>query len=443
MLTDKEWAAQMSEVMTPEYFEVNYLRFLSEVYFKFYEQHRTFPSFQMIISVIKDELREGNDVILQQQIIDYLKKIKFNPDLGDLEYVKDNALAFCRKQALKEALITAVDLIEEGKHESVVNLVKKAVSVGIPTSVGHDFHKDIEARFIKIDRHPVPTGIHQLDKKGVLNGGLGRGEIGVVTAPTGVGKSHFLVNTGANALRAKKNVLHYTFELTETAVGIRYDSNLCGIPSNDVIDNKEKVKKVYEESDFGRLYIKEYPTGFPTVMTLRAHVEKLSMQGFVPDVILIDYADIMRSTRKYDSMRHELKLIYEELRNFAQDMNIPIWTASQANREAANSDVVGLENMSEAYGKAMVADVVVTLSRKAKEKSTGYGRMFVAKNRAGRDGILFHLSMDCSRSTFTVLDENEESTLQDVIAKSEARQKQSGLDALRKVQEKARQIVEE
>ena len=126
----------------------------------------------------------------------------------------------------------------------------------------------------------------------------------------------------------------------------------------------------------GRLIIKEYPTGSATVMTIRNHVEKLLLKSFVPSVIIIDYADIMRSSRKMDSLRHELKLIYEELRNLAMDMNLPIWTASQANRDASNADVVGLENMAEAYGKAMVADVVLSLSRKPMEKSSGVGRLF-------------------------------------------------------------------
>ena len=115
----------------------------------------------------------------------------------------------------------------------------------------------------------------------------------------------------------------------------------------------------------------------------------------------------MRSSRQYDSLRHELKLIYEELRNLAMELNIPVWTASQANRDSAKSDVVGLENMSEAYGKAMVADVVISLSRKPMEKSTGVGRLFVAKNRAGRDGLLFPIKMDTARSKVEFLDEED------------------------------------
>jgi hypothetical protein len=106
-------------------------------------------------------------------------------------------------------------------------------------------------------------------------------------------------------------------------------------------------------------------------------------------------------------MRHELKLIYEELRNMAMEMNVPIWTASQANRDSANSNIVGLENMSEAYGKAMVADVVISVSRKAVEKATGAARLFVAKNRAGKDGILFPIHIDTGRSKIEILDENQ------------------------------------
>ena len=212
---------------------------------------------------------------------------------------------------------------------------------------------------------------------------------------------------GANALRSGKNVLHYTFELTETAVGRRYDSNLTDIDINDLMASKKKVLDFYEKQDLGRLIIKEYPTGAASVITIRNHIEKLSLKGFKPSLIVIDYADIMKSTKAYDSLRHELKLVYEELRNLAMEMNIPVWTASQANRDSANSDIVGLENMSEAYGKAMVADVVISISRKAMEKATGHGRLYVAKNRAGRDGILFPMLINTAQSRITLLDESE------------------------------------
>ena len=404
---DREWAAQMYEVMLPTFFELNYLKYLTRLYFRYYEQYKAFPTLQLLISIIREDLSEGQDIILRDQIVEFLHRLKSNPHPGDIGYVKDKALDFCKRQAFKDALHKAVELIQTDKFDSVISLMKDAVSIGMPHSIGHDFHEDIEARFVKAHRIPCPTGLPRIDAPDILDGGLGRGEIGVVTANTGVGKSHYLVAMGANALRSGKNVLHYTFELTETAVGRRYDSNLTNIDINDLMSSKKKVLDFYEKEELGRLIIKEYPTGAASVITIRNHIEKLSLKGFKPSLIVIDYADIMKSTKAYDSLRHELKLVYEELRNLAMEMNIPVWTASQANRDSANSDIVGLENMSEAYGKAMVADVVISISRKAMEKATGHGRLYVAKNRAGRDGILFPMLINTAQSRITLLDESE------------------------------------
>jgi len=408
LLTDHTWASQMMEVMTAEYFEIKYLQYLGTRFFGFHHKYKNFPTRQLLVSIIREELTTGNDVILREQVIEFLSRLKSSPNLGDLKYVKEKALDFCKKQVLKKALEESVHAISNENYESVLSIMKIALAKGAHSTTGHDFFEDYEARFSKITRQTCPTGIPQLDKKGVLNGGLARGEIGVVVAPTSVGKSHWLVNIGASALKAGKNVVHYTFELTETSVGVRYDSNLCDIPSSDVQDRKEEVLSIYEDNSFGRLIIKEYPTGSASVMTIRNHLEKLAMKDFIPSLIVIDYADIMRSTRSYDSLRHELKLIYEELRNLAMEMKIPVWTASQSNREAAEKEVIGMDSMSEAYGKAMVADVVVSLSRKQLEKATGSGRLFVAKNRAGKDGILFPVRIDCSKSRITVIDDPSE-----------------------------------
>lgn len=407
LLTDRMWASQMVEVMRPSFFDVRYLEYLAEKYFSYFTKYKAFPTLSLLITIIKDDLREASDILLRDQVVEFLHRLKTNPDMCDIAFVKDKSLDFCKRQAFKAALENAVELIATDKFESVVGLMKEAVSVGMPNSVGHDFFEDAEARFVKANRLVCPTGISRLDAPDILRGGLGRGEIGVVTANTGVGKSHWLVAMGANAMKAGKNVVHYTFELSETQVGLRYDSNLCGIPSNDVQDNKELVMEKYDGLELGRLIIKEYPTGSASINTIRNHIEKLMMKGFAPSLIVIDYADVMRSTRKYDSLRHELKLIYEELRNLSMDLDVPVWTASQANRDSANSDIVGLENMSEAYGKAMVADLVISLSRKPMEKSTGVGRLFVAKNRAGRDGLLFPIHIDTSMSTIEILDESQ------------------------------------
>ena len=249
LITDRQWSMQMSEVMTPEYFDVKYLSYLSDRYFSYFEKYKDFPTLQLLITIIRDDLGEGSDAILRDQIVEFLHRVKMNPDVGDLQYVKEKALDFCKKQALKDALEKSVELISTDKFESVVDVMKDAISVGMPHSIGHDFFNDIDSRLSKTQRVACPTGIFHLDKKEILNGGLARGEIGVVTANTGVGKSHWLVHTGCEALRAGKDVVHYTFELTETAVGKRYDSNLCNISSSDVVDRKKEIVDFYSKAD--------------------------------------------------------------------------------------------------------------------------------------------------------------------------------------------------
>lgn len=402
MMTDTAFADQMLEVFDSSYFDLKYLNLLSSRYFDYAKRYKTFPSLQILVTIIRDELKVGNDIVLRDQIVEYLTRMRSNPDPGDLAYVKEKSLDFCRKQALKAALEHAVDQMQANKYESIVDDIKRAVCVGTTPSLGHDFFEDTESRFTLLSRNCVATGLPELDKKDIFNGGLGAGEIGIVVAAPGVGKSHFLTFVGANALRAKKNVVHYTFELSEEQIGRRYDSNFCRMNSNEVIENKDKVLNMYKDMDLGRLRIKYFPTGTASIFSLRSHIERLELKGFRPDMIVIDYADIMRSSRQYEAQRFELKLIYEELRGFAGEKKIPVWTASQSNKEGSTAEVVDLNNMSEAYGKAMVADVVVSLSRRAHEKAAGVGRLYVAKNRAGRDGVVFPIKIDTGMSDFEI-----------------------------------------
>lgn len=422
-LVDNKFAEQMMEVIDISYFEVNYLKFLADRYFSYSKKYKVYPSLQLLVTIIKDDLKSGTDVILRDQIIDYLQRMKSNPDLGDLQYVKEKSLEFCRKQALKKALESAVDQMQANKYESIVETIKKAVQVGTAPSVGHDFFNEMDARFTKLKRDTIPTRLTELDKKEILNGGSGKGELLCVVGASGSGKSHWLTMIGANALREGKNVLHYTFELSETAVGIRYDSNLCDIDSNEVMDRKDEVVKFYEENRLGRLFIKEYPTNTASVYTLRSHIERLDLKGFKPDMIIIDYADIMRSSRQFDSLRHELKLVYEELRGMAMELGVPIWTASQSNKDGANSEVIDMTNMSEAYGKAMICDVIVSVSRRPHEKAGGWGRLYIAKNRAGRDGLVYPIKINTARSKFEITGESDSPEVNSVAAAEDEQKK--------------------
>ncbi len=405
LLLDRQWASQFCEVVKPEYFEFSYLQKTVDIYLTYQKKYKDFPSIPLMIDIVKDELKKGMDSTLRDQIVDCVKRISQNKEFGDLAYVKEKSLEFCRRMELKSALEKCVDLVAQNNYESVVDVIRKAITIGGESSPGMDLENDVEARYTVNNRNTISTGIPELDERRILNGGLGKGELGIVVAPTGVGKSHALVHLGSEALLQGKNVLHYTFELRESATGIRYDSHLLNISSTDCPDNKDKISQFYKDNSgqLGRLKIKHYPTSTITCNQLRAHVEKCFSEGFRPDMIIVDYAGIMRSSERSDLLRLEMKRVCEELRSFADELACPLWTAIQSNKEGAEAEVVDLSNMAESYAQAHVADFVIGIGRKSQNKSTGIGKMFVAKNRNGMDGIEFTIHIDTARSKIRVL----------------------------------------
>lgn len=431
MIVDHSWASQFTEVLEIDYFGYAYLKLVADNYLEYYTEYKEFPSQDLLLTILKNALKKGQDDILRDQVKTFLKRVATNQDLGDLGFVKDKSLAWCKKMALTKALDKSISYAEnEEDYEKIVDVLKEAVSAGNSHSAGLSLTDDIDARYSETYRQTIATGINQLDQRSILNGGLGAGELGIVVAPTGVGKSHFLVHIGAQALLQGKNVAHYTFELNERNMGIRYDSHLLDIPSIDCFTHKEEIKKFYEEnaSNLGELRIKYYPTSTASIMTLRSHIQKLASTGFRPDVVVIDYAGIMRSSSRYELLRLELKKVCEELRGFANEIGVPVWTALQSNKEGADKEIVDLTNMAESYAQAHVADFVVGLSRQSSQKANGFGNLFVAKNRAGRDGIKYKIHLDTAKSKLRVLTDDE---ISDYSARLEDETREQAFDLVR------------
>ncbi len=191
---------------------------------------------------------------------------------------------------------------------------------------------------------------------------------------------------------------------------------------------KEEILKKIEDID-GTLIIKEYPTKSASVATLKNHIEKLRKRGIEPDLILVDYADLLRPARSSSEKRHELEETYEGLRGLAQSYDIPVWTASQTNRGGLNAEVITMEAISEAFNKCFVADFIFSLSRTVQDKQANKGRLFIAKNRNGPDGIVFDAFVDWSDVSIQILDRDES-----------VEKMQSTTDALAMLKEKYSQL---
>jgi replicative DNA helicase len=402
ILDDREFSDRMLEVLNVEYLEFKYLQVFIEKIFSYKKKYTAHPSYETLKTILKSDISDHND-ILQKQIRDYYARSLSNIDiLANAEYVKDKALDFCRKQKLREAMIKSTSLLKNSSFDEISQVINDALKAGAESNQGYDFLADFEKRYEVINRDTITTGWDKIDD--IINGGAGRKELGVVIAPTGCGKSMVLVHLGTQALKAGMNVVHYTFELAETVIAKRYDSCLTGFPLNTLADHKDAIWKQIKDFE-GKLIIKEYPTKTASTNTIRAHLTKLIQSGIKPDMIIVDYADLMRTTSQRKEKREELESIYEELRAIMQEHNVVGWTASQTNRTGLESEIITMQSISEAFNKCFVADFIFSVSRTTEDKQTNGGRIYIAKNRNGPDGLVYSIFMDTSNVDIKVIDQ--------------------------------------
>ena len=392
ILEDSKFATQIGEVLDINFFELKYLQEFVRKIYTYKKKYKKHPATSTYESILKSEDSSSQSEIIRKQVREFYVRIKTgNYDAVDEEFVRDKSLDFCRKQTLQAAMLKSVKLMQDSSFDEVSKIINEALKLGINNDVGYDFLEDFERRFELKSRNPVTTGWGEIDR--IVGGGLGKGELGVVIAPTGVGKSMVLAHLGAEALKIGKNVVHYTLELQDVIIGNRYDSCLTGIPINDLLFNKEEIFEEVKKLP-GKLLIKEYPTKSATTQTLKNHLEKLKNRDFSPDMIIVDYGDILKPIFHSKEKRENLETIYEELRAIAQEFECPVWTASQTNRSGINAEVITMESISEAFSKCFVADFIFSVSRTGSDKTNNTGRIYIAKNRNGIDGVVFPIFMD-------------------------------------------------
>jgi len=399
LFKDRVFLNQIIDILETEYFESDANQFIIDAIRAYFIKYKS----NVTLEVMKVAIAEIEDKVLKEVVIDHLKDVWKYTESADLEFVKEKSIEFCKNQKLKAAIMESVSLLKNGKYDSIKEMIDAAMKAGSDRDIGHDYMVNIDERYEESVRACKETGWDVIDD--LIDGGLGKGELGVVVAPAGIGKSWLLANIGANAIKAGYTVLHYTLELNAAYVGLRYDSILTGIPNQNLKYNLDDVKRRLSTLD-GNLIIKHYNTKSATTNTISSHIEKCMIQDVKPDLIIVDYADLLRSTLTSKEVRHEIGSIYEHLRGLAGEYEVPLWTASQANRSSLEDDVIGADKISEDYSKIMTADVVMSLSRKLDDKIAGTGRIHIIKNRFGPDGITLPTQMNASNGKIDVFDGN-------------------------------------
>ena len=405
LLTHKEFLVNIHDIISEEYFENQAQKWAIKEVLNYYDKYHTTPS----LDILKVELQKVDNEVLQISIKEQLKLAFVSSD-DDLEYVQEEFTNFCKNQQLKKALMSSVDLLKAGDFDGIRFIVDNALKAGQDKNIGHEYVKDIESRYRENSRETVPTPWDKIN--GLLQGGLGNGDFGLIFGNPGGGKSWSLVALGGHAVRLGYNVLHYTLELGEEYVGKRYDAFFTKIPVNKVDSHRDKVEELIPQLP-GKLIIKEYPTGRASVSTIESHIAKSTSMGVKPDLVIIDYVDLLSSRKTNRERKDEIDDIYTSTKGLARQLDIPIWSVSQVNRAGANDNVIQGDKAAGSYDKIMITDFCMSLSRKKEDKVNNTGRFHLMKNRYGMDGITFGIEADTSIGHFTIkneYDEEDEST---------------------------------
>ena len=394
LLTHKEFLTNIHDIISEEYFENNAQKWTIKQIIKYYDKYHTTPT----LDVLKVELQKVDNEVLQISIKEQLKEAYVASD-HDLEYVREEFTNFCRNQQLKRALMTSVDLLKAGDFESIRTLIDNALKAGQDKNLGHEYLKDIEERYRENSRTTVSTPWDKIND--LLQGGLGNGDFGLIFGNPGGGKSWSLVAIGGHAVKMGYNVLHYTLELGEDYVGKRYDAYFTNINVGKISEHKDKINETIPKLK-GQLIIKEFPTGRATMSTIESHIDKCSGLGIKPDLVIIDYVDLLSSRKKNRERKDEIDDIYSSAKGLARQLDIPIWSVSQVNRAGAQDKIIEGDKAAGSYDKLMITDFCMSLSRKKEDKAKNTGRFHIMKNRYGMDGLTFNVKADTSTGHFEV-----------------------------------------
>jgi len=332
------------------------------------------------------------------------------------EWLMDEFENFSRHKGLERAIIESADLLEAGDYGPVEKLIKDAIQISLNKDMGTDYFEDPRARLTKLKdgNGQISTGWPSIDRK--LYGGFNRGELNIFCAGSGGGKSLFLANMGVNWALQGLNVLYLTFELSEGLVAMRLDSMMTGIGTREIFKNLDdvelKVKVLGKKA--GNLQVKYMPSG-KNCNDIRAYLKEYQVKkGCKPDVILIDYLDLMMPLSVKVSPSDLFvkdKYVSEEIRNLAMETQCITVTASQLNRSAVEEIEFDHSHISGGLSKIMTADNVIGIftSRAMKERGR-YQIQFMKTRSSSGVGQKVDLEFNIDTLRISDLGEDEETS---------------------------------
>ena len=433
IIEDKDFASSILDVLEASYFDNKYFKIITQMIKEYYKKYESAPNFDTLDQIIKSEISQE---LVCKIVLDTLKQIKEAPFEGT-QFVQEKALKFCKQQELQKAMDKAQKIITEGDFESydkVEGLVREALQVGQIEKNVSDIFTGLDTVLDEDYRHPIPIGIPGIDN--LLKGGLAKGEIGVILAPTGVGKTTILTKIANTAFNMGYNVLQIFFEDNPKIVQRKHFTIWTGIAPDELANHKEEVlSKIGEiqETMKNKLVLKKMASDTATMGQIKNQVRKMIADGTKIDLILLDYIGCVLPE---SSAKDEWKAEGSVMRAFeamCHELNIVGWTATQGNRSSISSEVVTTDQMGGSIKKAQVGHVIITVAKTLQQKEMNLATIAITKSRLGKDGVVFEnckfnnelLEIDTESSvTFLGFEEQQEERKRDRVRELLEKRKQ-------------------
>jgi len=390
IIEDKKYGEQIIDVIESRYFDNVSFRFICENIKEYYLKYSKIPNFESLSLKITSESvsTDSNRVHL-----DSLEGIKNND--GEIEYVKDEALNFCKQQNLKKELKKINNIIDNGKFQdypTIENIIQKALQVGLPIEESIDIFDDIDSALDGVIRETLPTGINGVDN--MLKGGIGRGELGIVLAPTGTGKTTLLTLFSNTAYNNDFHVLQIFFEDNRDNIKRKHFTVWSGIEPDEQSHRREEVKQMIDgvrKRSKGSLSLLKLPSDSVTISDIKSRIRKHISDGKKIDLLVIDYVDcIVPEKTNYNEEWKGEGSVMRSLESMTNEFNIAIWTATQGNRNSISSEVVTTNQMGGSIKKAQIGHIVLSIGKTMEQKEQNLATITLLKSRIGQDGVIWN-----------------------------------------------------
>ncbi len=402
ILTDSDYLNSLITHLNPEFFNNKDISCLVSHIISFYNERGSVPS----ITEIKARLVTDKDKTSLANIKELLSEIE--PSINKDELL-ENTEKFLKERYIYKIILNVAEQFSSTSFnlEEVLVEFEKAYSISLKEDLGHWYLEDIDkhAKELTAVYNPIPTSWNFFDEK--TEGGLFPKTLTVFAGQVNVGKSIVLGNLASNMLLADKNVLLISLEMSEFMYAKRISAQLTQIPHNDLklyTDELTSQIKHLKQKLQSKLVIKEYAPKTVTVRHIDSYITKLKRKGFNPDIIIIDYINLIHPVGKNLNSYAEVKEIAEHLRALSFKYNLPIVSATQLNRGSFNTSSPGMEGIAESIGLAATCDVICSLWQEEEDKELGIINMGMQKNRFGPN--YGHGAFKCNYDTLTLKETN-------------------------------------